>query len=240
VGVSAIVAGGTQVTRLRDRVLELEVVTERMRQVPPAPDLVRARLLARARAVVAAAEPKQPPAAMVVVRPAPQRQRIAVAAAVILALGMAGAAAALQARVPRSSVVDPTVRRSPEAPPVPASAPRPPTEEPASASVHSARPARLHRSVPQESYAAELRLLERAQSEYTSQDFPDALMLVAEHARRFPNGRMAEEREALRVRSLAGAGRSGEARRALSTFAEHFPHSALLPRLRQSVQTSEE
>ena len=66
---------------------------------------------------------------------------------------------------------------------------------------------RPHRSLsPQESYAAELNLLQRAQSEYASHDFADALVLVTEHARRFPDGRLAEEREALRVRSLARDG----------------------------------
>jgi hypothetical protein len=82
-----------------------------------------------------------------------------------------------------------------------------------------------------ESYAPELALLRRAQTEYASHEFADALILVAEHARRFPNGRLAEEREALRVRSLAGAGHGDEARRAFAAFAKRFPRSALLPRL---------
>ena len=99
---------------------------------------------------------------------------------------------------------------------------------------------RPHRTLsPQESYAAELYLLQRAQSDYASQDFPDALVLVAEHARRFPNGRLAEEREALRVRSLAGAGRGDQARRALAAFAKRFPRSVLLPRLREQARAAE-
>jgi hypothetical protein len=227
---------------LRSRALELDlgVVMERGRWVPPAPDVVRARLLARARAAIAAAEADPALAAIVVIRPAPHRQRIALAAAVTLALATVGAAAALHPRT-LAPEVDLTGRRSPEAPRVPASAPHPPMDKLAPTSAPRTRPARLHHAViPQESYAAELQLLQRAQSEYTSQDFPDALVLVAEHARRFPNGRMAEEREALRVRSLAGVGRGDEARRALAAFVEQFPHSALLPRLRQSAQTSEE
>ena len=99
---------------------------------------------------------------------------------------------------------------------------------------------RPHRPLsPQESYAAELYLLQRAQSDYASQDFPDALVLVAEHARQFPNGRLAEEREALRVRSLAGAGRGDQARRALGAFAKRFPRSVLLPRLREQARAAE-
>jgi TolA-binding protein len=227
--------------RLHARALDLEAVMESGREVPPAPDLVRARLLARARAVIATAETKPPLAVMVVMRPATRGWRIAVAAAVTLALAAAGATAALRARAARSPEVDPTARRSSEAPLVPASAPQPPTEQPAPPSASRSRPARLHRSVlPQESYAAELGLLQRAQSDYAGRDYSDALVLVAEHARRFPNGRMAEERDALRVRSLANMGRGDEARRALAAFAKHFPHSALLPRLRQSAHASEE
>ena len=88
---------------------------------------------------------------------------------------------------------------------------------------------------PKESYAAELDLLQRAQVAFAGRDFPGALVLVAEHARRFPNGRLAEEREALRVRSLAGSGRADDARRAVAAFANRFPRSVLLPRLMQSA-----
>jgi len=59
-------------------------------------------------------------------------------------------------------------------------------------------------------------------------DFAGALGVTAEHARRFRNGRLVEEREALRVRSLAGLGRHQEARRAAAEFHARFPHSVLL------------
>ena len=42
---------------------------------------------------------------------------------------------------------------------------------------------------------------------------PNALVALAEHARRFPDGRLAEEREALRVRSLLALGRRHKARK---------------------------
>jgi outer membrane protein assembly factor BamD (BamD/ComL family) len=107
--------------------------------------------------------------------------------------------------------------------------------------VPSPKSPRAHRPItPQESYAAELQLLQRAQSEYASQDFDNALVLVAEHGRRFPNGRLAEEREALRVRSLARAGRGDEARRALAAFANRFPHSVFLPRLQEAARSAED
>jgi hypothetical protein len=56
---------------------------------------------------------------------------------------------------------------------------------------------------------------------------------IAEHARRFKDGRLTEEREALRVKSLAGLGRSDEARRAAAAFRARFPRSVLLSAVNQ-------
>jgi hypothetical protein len=220
--------------KLADQVLEQEVeaIMEQGRQVRPAPDVVRARLLVRARAAVAAsrATPIPAPSAQTAWR----GRRMAVAAGALLLFGTAGAAAALYARFTRAPEMAPT--RAPEAPAVRASAPSlPPAEAPAPT---TRRPHRLLE--PQESYAAELQLLQRAQSEYASHDFGNALLLLAEHGRRFPKGRLAEEREALRVRSLARAGRGDEARRALASFAKRFPHSAFLPRLEDAARSADE
>ena len=80
-------------------------------------------------------------------------------------------------------------------------------------------------------FAAEIAVLQPAHAAHARGDFATALVLVAEHARRFPKGHLAEEREALRVRSLAGAGRTEEARRATAAFGARFPRSILLPHL---------
>lgn len=228
--------------KLADRVLEqeIEAVIERGRQVQQAPDVVRARLMARARAAFAASKaPPAPVAALSAGFPSRGR-RIAVAASVLLVFATAGAAAALYERLAPAPEIAPPPPRAPEPPSIGAPAPGPAAirpVEPAS----SARAQRPHRSItPQESYAAELELLQRAQSEYASRDFADALVLVAEHGRRFPNGRLAEEREALRVRSLARAGRGDEARRALASFAKRFPHSVLLSRLQEAARSAED
>ena len=61
--------------------------------------------------------------------------------------------------------------------------------------------------------------------------------LAAEHARRFRDGPLAEECEALRVESLLAAGHASEARRAAVAFAKRFPRSVLLPGI---VETSHE
>jgi len=60
-------------------------------------------------------------------------------------------------------------------------------------------------------------------------DFTGALSPINEHTRRFKNGRLVEEREALRVKALVGLGRSQEARQAAAAFRTRFPRSVLLP-----------
>ena len=219
---------------------EVEAVIVEGRQIRPAPDVVRARLLARARATFAVS-PASPSTISALSTPTVWRgRRLAFAASVLLVFATAAAAAVLHARVTRTPEIASTPLRIPEPPAARASAPRIPAAQPPQP-VSSTRTQRPHRSsAPQESYAAELELLQRAQSEYASHDFANALVLVAEHGRRFPNGRLAEEREALRVRSLARAGRADEARRALASFANRFPHSAFLPRLKEAARSAEE
>ncbi len=218
---------------------EVAEIIARGSQVRRAPDVVRARLLARARGALAAAERTRVPTFGFERAPPRRAIRIAVAAIVLLAFAAGGAAAMIHSRATPVEAVEVAPVRSasplPVRPPVQAAA----AEVPAPRVV--ARPRSFHRVLtPQESYAAELGLLRGAQAEYASRHFSDALALAGEHARRFPNGRLAEEREALRVRSLAGAGRGGEARRVLAAFAKRFPRSVLLPRLQESARTAEE
>jgi hypothetical protein len=210
---------------------ELEELMERGRAIRPLPDVVRARAVSRARATVAAGAADAPTVSAA--SPARGRVlRVALAACLTLLAGAAGAVAALRVGA---------LERFREAPPpspravapahvVPAD-PGSPSLAPEPQVTVKPRPSRQPSA--QESYAAELRLLHRAQVAYASEDFSAALVLVAEHARRFPNGRLTEEREALRVRSLVGSGRTEDARRATAAFAARFPRSVLLPRLQQ-------
>jgi len=221
---------------------ELEELLERGRTIRPLPDVVRARALARARATVAtgAAEvPTPAPAATPPVRGGVRR--IAIAASIALLIGGAGAVAAVRVWTserfeaaspstapasPRSRVAAPDIALPSRVVPEPTPAP--------TVKVHRPRVVSA-----QESYRAELDLLQRAQVAFASRDFAGALVLVAEHARRFPSGRLAEEREALRIRSLVGSGRGDDARRATAAFANRFPRSVLLSRLRQAVNAPE-
>jgi hypothetical protein len=230
---------------------ELEPLFQRGRIIPPVEDVARARALARARSTIATASTlrgAQP------IERRPHRLWFALAASFGFAVAAAAAAASYLHRVhsvpptPRSSVTEVAVAErhvvEPEAPPQPAPTP-PATTTPkvrrvrhVPAAPTHAKPAAEQPANPQESYAAELRLLQQAQASYASRNFLGTLVVVAQHGRRFPDGRLAEEREALRVRALVGCGRTEEAQRAVSAFARRFPRSALLPRLREAADVA--
>jgi hypothetical protein len=106
-----------------------------------------------------------------------------------------------------------------------------------SSETEKAPPARAPSSP--ESYAAEVDLLQRAQAAFVKGDLADTLAIVARHAHRFPNGRLSEEREAFRIRSLVASGQTNEARRALATFARRFPRSVLLTRLQETANAAD-
>ncbi len=213
---------------------ELEEVLACGRAIARVPDVVRARALVRARATVAAAAANPPEP----VRLARRRGfTIAWAAAAGLIAVTAGAVAALRSQAPHTGQVAPPRLRAEARIHAPAldSSPASPATAPQVTS--TAKPQGLRRpALAQESYAAELELLSRAQVAYAGRDYFDVLALVAEHRRRFPNGRLAEEREALRVRALASSGRTDEARRAFSAFADRFPRSVFLPRLGREIR----
>jgi hypothetical protein len=73
--------------------------------------------------------------------------------------------------------------------------------------------------------SAELELLRTARRDVTRGDYAGALAAIGQHRRRFENGTLVEEREALRIKSLAGIGRAKEARAAAAAFRTRFPHS---------------
>ncbi len=216
-------------TRDPDFDSDLEALVEAGKVVPRLPDVVRARSLARARATVVAAPSRSEPI------PIPRRRGLTIALAASIAVAVAGsfAWAALTLRSDRRVETAPPAARAAEPAPLAtgdsAEATPTPTVTALAQTTPKPRPT-VHSATARESYAAELNLLKRAQVAYAGGDYPDALALVAEHGRRFPAGRLAEEREALRVRTLTRAGRTDEAERAEAAFARRFPRSVLLPR----------
>ena len=214
------------------------------------PDDVRARVLARSREFVLGGR-----AISRVVRVAPfpgptpsttsisqggGLRRLAIAAAIAILAGAAGAPAAL-----RSRVADAPPSAFPEASgsfPAQVREETVPDRQPAKVTPASTiAPRHTPTSKPHplskgrgEDPLAEVELLQHAHLAYTRRDFRGALALVAEHARRFHDGPLAEECEALRVESLLAGGHTIEARRAGAAFAARFPRSVLLPGIQQT------
>jgi hypothetical protein len=199
---------------------DVQALLDHERAIPELPATVRARALARARAALVAgvARVDRPTA----VAPAP-RTRWAAAAAVICVLGGAVGAAAYQVR---ARLAPPP---SPQVTPAPVAAPRPVPIVQAEPEPAPAPEPAVSRPSPADLARAELRLLRQARTAVAREDYASALSPIAEHARRFKDGRLAEEREALRVKALASLGRTEEARRAAAAFKARFPRSVLLP-----------
>jgi hypothetical protein len=203
---------------------DVRVLLDHEREIPPLPATVRARAIARARAALVAGVDRGAAA------PAPPHQtRWAVAAAVICLLGGAVGAAAYEIRVHFTTPpeVRPTLPVKIVAPPpaAPVVAPAAIADVPPAPPIAGARPPMSRADAAR----AELRLLRQARAAVAREDYAAALPPIAEHARQFKNGRLAEEREALRVKALAGLGRTEDARRAAAAFRDRFPRSVLLP-----------
>jgi TolA-binding protein len=210
------------------------------------PDDVRGRVLARSRASVSGRRAISRAAPFTGPKPwAPtisrggRLRRLAIAASIAIVAGAAGAVAALRSRaadappaaLPESSVSFPAPVRGatvlePEVDAV-TTAPATPAHHTMTSKHHAPR---ARGADP----LAEVELLQHAHLAYARRDFRDALAMVAEHARRFPDGPLAEECEALRVESLLAAGHAIEARRAGAVFASRFPRSVLLPGIEQT------
>jgi len=209
---------------------DVQALLDHERQITVLPAAARARALSRARAALAAGVATRP-----IPSRAPSALRWAAAAGLACVATVAAGAAAYSLGV----------RARPPAPPVAAS---PAMESPAphwsagdgpllnllAEPVHVAPPARARASAAR----VELRLLQQARAAVAREDFALAIRLLTEDARRFRTGRLVEEREALRVKSLASLGRRTEARRAAVDFEANFPRSPLLPAVRQILDSA--
>lgn len=74
--------------------------------------------------------------------------------------------------------------------------------------------------------AEEVKMLERAQDALRSARHADALSLCNEHATRYPNGMLAQEREVIAVEALVKTGRTAEAKARAEKFKARFPGSS--------------
>ncbi|HVR00888.1 MAG TPA: hypothetical protein VMT47_02040 [Polyangia bacterium] len=212
---------------------DVEALLASERDVVPQPDDFRRRAFLRARAALSKSASSPHAAAQPVFS---WKWHWAAAVASVLVAGTL-ATAAIKARL-WAAAAEPTLRGAPGAAPA-ARLPLPPSiDEPAPAATAPAPrpvvapPRTLTRA---EGYALELKVLQPARAAVARADVTAALAAIAEHERRFPNGQLTEEREALRVLALASAHRSEDARRAAATFRKRFPRSMLLARMNDAL-----
>ena len=122
-----------------------------------------------------------------------------------------------------------------EAPPA-ATTPPPAVETPAATTATSDPCAPAQTS--QSGVAGEARLVTDGVRARRSGRSACALSLLDAHARVFPDGVLAEERDAERALALAALGRTAEARTAATAFLRKYPASLLGARLRHLADAS--
>jgi hypothetical protein len=228
----------------------LETLLSAERELMPQSELVRRRALARARMALLPArnQPQRAAGLFVLAR----RFRLVAAAALLASTGVAAwftlapwaapatshattggqtpkqtaAPAALSQHRPATPTLPPPAQSSTEASSLSALAKR---------SVESRAPAanRQKRSKSSE----ELILLDQARRAVVSDRFQTALKVLQRHTVSFPKSQLREEREALRVRALKGAGLAEQAGKAASDFESRYPNSVLTPQMNPSGRT---
>lgn len=169
---------------------------------------------------------------------------VAAAAVVVLALGWPRRAvettvgtmptqAQQQWTAPRPSaaVVPPVPAELPAAPPAAAPVPEPPPP-PAAASVQrGSRPPTEPAATINAGLQRELALLREAKRQLDDGDARAALVTLAEHARSFAAGQLAEDRDGLRIEALCLAGDRAAAQRERTAFERRHPGSTHLSRV---------
>jgi len=217
---------------------ELEAFLAPHRTIVPLPPSVEARAIARAAAAVewSRSSARRP------TLPDPRRWVFAAAAGAVVVAGAAAyaahawiiapsavapgnavpALAAPRAGAPRARALVPTV-----------AAPEAEVSDVSSTTAPDTAPRRRFvgrtNAAPLRATHAELQLLRMARADVTNGAYAQALAIIGEHTRRFRNGGLVEEREALRVKALAGLGRRDEAQRAAADLQARFPRSVFLP-----------
>jgi trimeric autotransporter adhesin len=109
------------------------------------------------------------------------------------------------------------------------SLPRPSAAATATATASAAHPRTL---------ADERALLEKARTALAAGDADGALAAVSRHARLYPAGQLAEERDSLRVRAAASRGDDADVQTLGAEFTRHYPQSLFLPSVREAIAAS--
>lgn len=172
---------------------------------------------------------------------------LATAAAVILAARWAASPSALADRRPADADAaafgrqddppQPTELRPAEPPSIPATPQAPVTVPPRSPAPQPLAPEAPAIDRPASApaidpvLAAELALVDAAKRALAAGDAALALDRLAEHARDFRRGQLAEERQALRVEALCAAGKRPQARAEATLFVREYPASTHADRI---------
>jgi hypothetical protein len=172
-------------------------------------------------------------------RASPRRAWLAVGAAVVgvcaIALWLATAPHATGGSAPTATPTATAPERAPagslastpvtfETPPPAAVAPSLQTSKPSPSSSHAAEPAQ------------ELPLVRRMQQALRSGNPGQALALAAEHARSFPNGTLAEEREGVRAVAKCQLAAPGARAPIFAAFTARFSSSPYVARVKAACQ----
>jgi len=159
--------------------------------------------------------------------------------AVALALPLGGALGALghawltRREAPISAAVTPVVSLSspdaaPESPPIAVSAlPASPSVAPATVSVKTAPRASSSAVRELSGLDGDLQLLEQARTRLADGDPTATLQLLRAHNRAYSTSPLQQERDALTIKALVAAGRSGEAAKRAEAFRARYPQGLL-------------
>lgn len=210
--------------------MEVGELLAQERQIPALPPAVRERALARAREALVAM-PASPP---IGARPLRIFRWVMVVAVLCLASAAGGLAAYKLSAYAQARATTAVVAAQTPASVVDREERDPEVADPRMAAPTSFSVSRQTGRVARE----EIRLLEAARSALDGEDFAAAMVPIVEHARRFKNGRLTEEREALRVKALSGLGLREEVQRAAADFEARFPRSPLLPAVSRMAHSS--
>jgi hypothetical protein len=128
----------------------------------------------------------------------------------------------------------PPATSSPAAPPAPvpvplASATSPNAEAPSPPPRASVAPSSGGVPSSHGDIIREREILDAARAALAHGQARDAILAMQEHARRWPNGELTEEREVVLIQALVAAGRSPEARARAARFHQTFPKSIFAP-----------
>jgi TolA-binding protein len=85
--------------------------------------------------------------------------------------------------------------------------------------------------------SAERNLLEISRTALGRGKIDWALAALRRHARLYPNGQLAEERDGLMVQALVGKGDYAQARERATRFHRQHPHSLFAPAVDQALQS---